>query len=222
MKSAVVLLSGGLDSTVNFFAALNDGLQVKLAVTFNYGQRAAEREIAAAAQICNHAKIPHQVIGLPWLKNITNTALVNLNENVPQGANVKIDDYEQSMSTAKSVWVPNRNGVFLNIAAALAEANGADYVIPGFNFEEAQTFPDNSHEYLEQTTKALSFSTANKVQAHCYTVKMNKTQIVQFAKTLDVPFKLIWSCYMDGQVPCGTCESCQRLGRALQQNEQTL
>lgn len=218
--NAVVLLSSGLDSTVNLYAAIESGLNVKLALTFDYGQRAAQREIEHAAQIAGQVRVPHEVVNLPWLKNITHSSLVNRSEVVPTGSQVSIDSFEQSTVTAKAVWVPNRNGIFLNVGAAYAETLNAEYLIPGFNIEEAQTFPDNSADFLAAATHAFSFSTANKVKTKCLTTAMNKTEIVRFGKKLGVPFELVWPCYFGDAETCGQCESCLRFQRAMGQGEQ--
>ncbi|HEY1078521.1 MAG TPA: 7-cyano-7-deazaguanine synthase, partial [Bdellovibrio sp.] len=160
-KKVVVLLSAGLDSTVNAYEAIKHHHEVVLALTFNYGQRAAKKEIEAAAKIAAHLKIPHKVVDLPWFKDFNKSSLLVEDQEVPTGAQVSIDNLERSEETAKSVWVPNRNGIFLNIAAAYAEALGAHAVIPGFNAEEAVTFPDNSKEFMEQATRSMKYSTSN-------------------------------------------------------------
>lgn len=213
-SSSVVLLSSGLDSTVNLFEA-RAVTNVVLALTFDYGQRASIREIDRAAKIARHAGVPHQVVSLPWFKDFTKTSLVDRSQIVPTKNQVSIDDLKTSNDTAKAVWVPNRNGIFLNIAAAFAEGLGAEIIVPGFNAEEAVTFPDNTGEFLEATTGALAFSTANHVQARCFTTKLNKTEIVRRGRALAVPFDLIWPCYFAEQAPCGECESCQRFSRAM-------
>lgn len=219
MSSAVVLLSSGLDSTVNLYAALNKNIDVKLALTIDYGQRAAAKEISQARLIAAQTNVPHQVVEISWLKNITKTALVNRGMAVPTGTDVSIDDFTVSTESAKAVWVPNRNGIFLNIAAAFAETLKAEQIIPGFNLEEATTFPDNSADFLNATDKALSFSTATKVITKCFTTSLNKNQIVKLGKTLNVPFDLIWPCYFGEEKICGTCESCQRYRRAIAEAE---
>lgn len=211
---SVVLLSSGLDSTVNLYEAKQVS-DVVLSITFDYGQRAAEREIQSAARLSNKLDVAHKVLRLDWFKDFTQTSLVNHSEKVPTSSNVKIDDLKQSGVTAKAVWVPNRNGIFLNIAAAFAEGLKADWIVPGFNEEEAATFPDNSQGYLESATKAFEFSTSNKVQVRCFTTQMTKTQIVARGKELKVDFDLIWPCYFGGPKPCGECESCQRYKRAV-------
>jgi len=214
MKSAIVILSGGLDSSANL-ALANDELDVKMAITFDYGQRAATKEIAAASALCRHYTIKHKVISIPWVSEFGKSALIDPSQNVPT-SEVKIDDPSASVKTASKVWVPNRNGIFLNIAAGFAEALECSFVIPGFNLEEAATFPDNSQGFIDALIHSFSFSTANHVQVKCYTIGMMKTEILKIAMTKKLPIDLLWPCYLDGQNWCGECESCQRSKRAFQ------
>ncbi len=214
--SSVVLLSSGLDSTVNLYEA-RERSEVCLALTFDYGQRAAEREISHAKKITAQLNIPHKVIRLDWFKDFTKTSLVDRSKRVPTES-VKIDSLQASLETAEAVWVPNRNGIFLNIGGAFAEGLGAKWLVPGFNVEEAATFPDNSQAYLEACTDAFRFSTKNKVEVKCFTTSLDKTQIVARGKQLKVPFDLIWVCYLGEERPCGDCESCRRYNRALMAN----
>jgi 7-cyano-7-deazaguanine synthase len=212
-KRSVVLLSSGLDSTVNLFEAKQKS-EVLLALTFNYGQRAAIREVERAARIAKCAEVRHQVIDLTWFADFTKTSLVNRGASVPTKKSVSIDDLKVSHETAKAVWVPNRNGIFLNVAAGFAEGVGADWIVPGFNAEEAATFPDNTDDFLKAATASFRFSTANHVEAMCFTTALNKTQIVRRGRLLGAPFELMWPCYFAGENPCGECESCQRFIRA--------
>lgn len=210
---SVVLLSSGLDSTVNLYEA-REKSRVVLALTFNYGQRAAERELERAEQIAEGAGIPHKILDLRWFSEFTKTSLINRDSTVPTGKSISIDDLNQSNETAKAVWVPNRNGIFLNIGAAFAEGLGAKWIVPGFNIEEGATFPDNTQGYLDALTGAFKFSTSNHVEAKCFTTHLNKTQIVRRGRELGAPFNLMWPCYFSGDEACGECESCQRFARA--------
>jgi 7-cyano-7-deazaguanine synthase len=202
----VAILSGGLDSTVSLAAATRK-MDVVLALTFDYGQRAAKRERDASAKIAKHYKIPHRVIAIPWLAALTSTALVN------RGARLPVN--EMSERSAKAVWVPNRNGVFIEIAAAHAESLGATRLITGFNKEEAVTFPDNSPAYVRAVNHALSFSTANGVRVVSFTSTLEKKGIVNLGRRLNAPLRFIWPCYEGGRRWCGECESCLRSLRAL-------
>lgn len=216
MKS-VVLLSAGMDSAVNLYAAAQKG-QVLLALTFNYGQKAAAQEMKKAQALAQSLDIPHKVLDLSFFKDFGRSSLIVEKMEIPSGSQVQMDDLQQSQKTAQSVWVPNRNGIFLNIAAGFAEALEADCIVPGFNKEEAATFPDNSSDFMLASTKAFSFSTNNKVQVQCFTTALDKTQIVKMGKELDLDFSKIWPCYHSFQKWCGQCESCQRSRRAFKAN----
>jgi 7-cyano-7-deazaguanine synthase len=211
-KRSVVLLSSGLDSTVNLYEAKQKS-EVVLALTFNYGQRAAVRELDRAAKIAKHAGVRHQSVDLPWFSEFTKTSLVNRGADIPTKA-VSIDDLKVSHETAKAVWVPNRNGILLNVAAGFAEGLNAEWIVPGFNAEEAATFPDNTNDFLKALSASFRFSTANHVEAICFTTALNKTEIVRRGRLLGAPFELMWPCYFAGETPCGECESCQRFRRA--------
>jgi 7-cyano-7-deazaguanine synthase len=187
--------------------------KVLLCLTFDYGQRASQREIDNAKKQCLAFGVPHKMVDLKWFSEFTNTSLVSQKMNVP--TQVKIDNLKASQESAKAVWVPNRNGIFLNIAAGFAEGLGASNIIVGFNKEEAATFPDNTQEYLETLNAAFEYSTANKIKVKCYTTNMDKTQIAKRARELKVNFDLVWPCYMGKEKICGECESCSRYLRAM-------
>lgn len=211
MRKAIVLLSSGLDSTVNLYKAIKD-LDVVLALHFNYGQRAAKQERLHAEKTAAKLKIPFKVVDLPWFNHFSDNSLTNADKAVV--TNVEIGSLEASRESAKNVWVPNRNGIFLNIAAAFAEQLKAQYVIPGFNAEEGATFPDNTPEYMSALDKSFQFSTSNQVKTICFTVNMNKPEIYSLGKELGVDYSLVWPCYQSFDKPCGVCESCLRFKNA--------
>ena len=219
-KHAVALLSGGLDSTTAIALALEAGFTIDLALTFDLGQRAANREIAHASQLALHFGIPHRILPLPWFQNLGRKGgLLATDSQLPHPTLADLNDDAFSHRSAKAVWVPNRNGIFIEIAAGMAEDLGADHVLVGFNLEEANTFPDNSVAYLESLTNSLSFSTANQVRIISPTAYMNKDEIVKQAIAVHVPLEKLWSCYDSGDNMCGRCESCMRLKRAFFANE---
>lgn len=215
MKS-IVLLSGGLDSTVSLAHAMRDS-EVDLCLTFDYGQRAANREKKAAAALAAHYKVEHLIVNLPYLREITQTALVRSDLDLPEPDRAGLDDFAASSATAAAVWVPNRNGIFINIAAAFAESRHCGFVVAGFNSEEATTFPDNSRDFVVAANHALSFSTMNKVKVVSYTQYLDKVEIIKLGLKLGVPFEHVWSCYRGYDKMCGNCESCQRFKRASEQ-----
>jgi len=210
---SIVLLSGGLDSAVSLACALRES-EINLCLTFDYGQRAAQSEIKAAAALAAHYRLRYQVIEIPFLKEITGTALVKHELDLPEPVITALDDQIASNATAAQVWVPNRNGLFINIAAAFAESYDAQLVVTGFNREEAATFPDNSTSFVKSINDALNYSTLNKVRVVSYTQRLDKVDIVKLGIKMSVPFQHIWSCYRGGEKMCGRCESCLRLKRA--------
>lgn len=213
-KKAIVLLSGGLDSTVNLFES-HEALLVDLVLTFDYGHRASRREIQCAQSLCHKLGLKHQVVEVPFFRDFTKSSLVNRDVQLPQGKSVNINDFRKCAETAKQVWVPNRNAIFINIAAAFAEDRGCDYVVVGFNVEEAQTFPDNTQEFLDCVDKSLAYSTSNQVKMKCFTTRKNKTEIVRRAMELGIDFEELWPCYASDEKWCGECESCLRFERAI-------
>ena len=90
----------------------------------------------------------------------------------------------------------------------------ADFIIVGFNKEEAATFPDNSKAYIDAVNSSLSYSTKNKAKVKCYTHDMVKNEIAQIIVKEEVPWDSIWPCYHAGEKICGECESCKRFLRA--------
>lgn len=192
-------------------------MDVKLAITFDYGQRAAQKEIRQASLIASYFGIKHRSLILPWFREFDSALLKP--GNLPRPANNDLNNLHYTSKSAKAVWVPNRNGIFIECAAAFAEENDIQNLILGFNEEEAVTFPDNTKEYMEAINHAMSFSTSNKVKVVSPTAPLNKKEIVRKANEANFPFELLWSCYEGKEKMCGTCESCMRLKRALNENE---
>ncbi len=218
ITKSLALLSGGLDSTAALLLAQKSST-IALALTFDYGQKSAAQEMRASQKICKTYGIPHQTLSIDFLK-VANHPLFNATQRSPIVAENELDNPTVTQKSAQAVWVPNRNGVFINIAASLAEAQNIEQIVVGFNIEEAKTFPDNSESYIESLNKAFSYSTQNSVQVISPTVTLNKTQIVKKLTEIDFDFSLLWSCYAADVKMCGVCESCQRLKRALAQNQQ--
>lgn len=212
MTKGIILLSGGLDSLVSLGIGI-EKYGISLALTFDYGQKAVEQEISTSKNICNYYKIEHKVIKLDWLKEVTHTALVS-NEDLPEG----IDNPEQS---AKSVWVPNRNGLFLNIAGSFADGNDYDYIIIGANKEEGQTFPDNTQEFIDKINAEFEYSTQKHPKVVAPLINSDKNDIVKLALEHKIPLEFVRSCYASGEKHCGKCESCTRLKNALIANGDT-
>lgn len=216
MKKSILILSGGLDSTVSSWI-VREKTQPLLALTFDYGQRASLREQEASRKVAQQLSVPHRILSLPWLSELTSTALVNHEKEVPCLREEDLNDQATTLKSASSVWVPNRNGLFLNIAAAFAESLEADLVVTGFNAEEGNTFPDNSAPFVEIGNQFFSYATQRHIRVESYTLHWNKTEIVKKAMALNIELKDLWFCYEGGEVPCRRCESCLRAFRAFRE-----
>ena len=204
MNNGIVLLSGGLDSYVSLDIAFRKA-KVGLALIFDYGQKAFKEECDSAIQIANSYNIEYKIVQLPFLKEIIDNALVNpLNNN---------------FNELDSVWIANRNGLFLNIAASYCDKFGYDFIVFGANKEEAQKFSDNSVEFVEKINECFKFSTIKQPKVFAPCLNFDKIEIINYAIDNNLSFKLLKSCYRDGDVSgmkhCGTCMSCKYLKNAL-------
>ena len=209
--NSVVLLSAGLDSTVAFKHAYDQCKEV-LCLTFDYGQQAAAKETLCAARICDKFDVPHEVIELPWIARFGG-ALVGTSE-LPQIEEHELDS-EKAVETARGVWVPARNLIFMAIAAGYAENYDYDFITVGLDFEEARTFPDNTLEFVERFNRVLEYGTISDLKIDAPLIHMNKVDIVRLGVLNGAPLELSWSCYRSGDLPCGVCESCLRRARAF-------
>ena len=211
---ALALISGGLDSVVAAWAA-RDEFGIVAALTFDYGQRAASREVEAARRVAAKLECRHIVVGLPWLGELGQSALTESGVDMPAPAPGELDDADLAKASAEAVWVPNRNGVFLNGAAAYAETLRCGRIVCGFNVEEAATFPDNSEAFMAAADRFFELSTLRHPRVVSPTARLTKQEIVALGTRLGAPLDDVWSCYEGGDEHCWQCESCQRLKRAL-------
>ena len=216
MTNAIILLSGGLDSVVSLASIRSEYSEI-LALTFNYGQKSFIAEKNAAEKIAAFYNIKHKIIDLGWLSEISTSSL-NTIMDVPSLSVSDLEQVELTHKSSKSVWVPNRNGLFVNIAGTFAEALGYDVVIIGANKEEALTFKDNSIEFINAINNSYKNSMNKTVKLIAPLIELNKSEIVNKGIKLNIPFDLINSCYVSNINHCGQCESCVRLIRALEQN----
>ncbi len=217
-NKAIILLSGGLDSVVSLAEAIDNGIHFELALTFDYGQKAFQKEFDSSKKIADYYKIKHECIKLDWLQKITNTSLVSEQE-IPDVKESDLDDKTITNNSMKNVWIPNRNGLFINIAAAYADSYNYDYIVFGANKEEAATFSDNSKQFIDAMNEVLKTSTNYDIKVLAPLIGLDKNAIVKKALELKAPLEKINSCYSSNTGKhCGQCESCNRLKRALQNN----
>ena len=203
-RPAVVLLSGGLDSTTALYAARRDGKE-PLCLTVSYGQL-HEKEILSARRIADALKLEHWIIplSLPWGGSVLTDPQIAL----PKGRN----ELEMSREIP-ATYVPARNSIFLSLAASLAETKGADSIYFGANALDYSGYPDCRPAFIEAFEALLARGTqagseGKKIRIAAPLLKLSKGEIVKLASELGVPFEWTWSCYEGGEFPCGECDSC--------------
>lgn len=205
MKKAVVLLSGGLDSTTVLAMAIAEGFS-PLGLSFIYGQR-HDRELDSARAVAAHYGIAHQVTTLDL--SMFDSSLIHREQPVPSGRRLSEMDKD-----IPSTYVPARNLIMLSVAAGLCESVGAERIYIGANAVDYSGYPDCRPEFFQAFQEVLRKGTKAGVDGKAIGVltplmSMSKADIVRQAMALDVPLHLTWSCYAGGEKACGTCDSCQ-------------
>lgn len=205
-KVAVVLLSGGLDSSIAMAIAIGEGYQVH-ALTVDYGQRHS-RELQAAKAVAAHYGAEHKEVRVD-LTAFGGSALTDDSIDVPS------DTPEAEIGEdIPPTYVPARNTVLLSMALAWAEALDADAIFIGANSVDYSGYPDCRPEYLDAMQRVADLGTKRGVDGDPITIvapilAYTKSDIVAKGIELDVPLDLTWTCYTGGTLACGRCESCQ-------------
>jgi len=226
-KRAIVLFSGGLDSTACLYWAKKNYEKVEI-ISFQYGSREDKVIEKVAKKFAELLNVDFEIVPLPFLTKLSkkaNSALFFDGSTLPTFKTFdELNDKELTEKAAKAVWIPARNLVFIAIAASIADSylEPAD-IIFGANKEEAQTFPDNTTTFVKRMNKALELSCLNKVRLISPFGKMNKKEIVKFLNENNAAISYSSSCYNvhnwtgNGEpIHCGHCESCVRRKRAFQ------
>lgn len=204
MKRAVVLLSGGLDSSTCLYWAKKQGFRVS-ALLFDYGQR-HRKELECALRLAKKAGAPAQLVrfSLPW----GGSALTDRRIAVPE------DRKAESMSAGiPATYVPARNTIFLSFAFSCADAVGARAVVIGANAVDFSGYPDCRPAYLRAMERAARLGTRSGTEGRAIRVlsplvRLSKAEIIRLGVRLGVPYGLTWSCYKGGRNPCRRCDSC--------------
>ena len=208
---SIALVSGGLDSVVSL-ARAREETDVRLVLFADYGQRAVERERAAGLGVATFYGLPYGEVDLGWMRDLSPAGMRSPGAAWPGSA---ARSEPPRLESLDDVWIPNRNGLLLNTAAAFAESYRCDLIVTGFNREEGVEFPDNRGEYVEAVNRSFEFSTRNGVRVVSYTQDLDKRGIVALGVELKAPLSLVWSCYDAGERMCGRCASCRRLKAAV-------
>src|SRR5947209_3372335 len=205
-QKAVVLLSGGLDSTTALALAHSQGFELHT-LSFDYGQR-HQREIEAAAAVARHYRVRQQKTITIDLRAFGGSALT-ADIAVPHAR--ALDTMAQGIPIT---YVPARNTIFLSFALAYAEVTGANDIFLGINAIDYSGYPDCRPEYIAAYERMANLATKATTQdgrafhIHAPLLSMNKAEIIRHGVSLRVPYELTWSCYEGEDLACGTCDSC--------------
>lgn len=206
MTKAVVLLSGGLDSTTVAAMAKADGKEL-YALSFDYGQRHSKELQCAIAVGRSLGVARHEVLQLP-LGALGGSALTDAAIDVPDAPT------DGSIGDAiPATYVPARNTVFIAFALAYAEVVGADEIHLGVNAMDYSGYPDCRPEYIAAYQQVADLATKQGVESGgprliTPLIDMTKADIVNAGVQAEAPLHLTWSCYRGEGDACGTCESC--------------
>lgn len=206
MSTGLVVLSGGLDSTV-CLALARDGHDSLLAVTFDYGQR-HRIELGRAAMVVALYGAEQLVVRLD-LSAWGGSALTDTAIDVPVAA----PSTPNSNTGIPVTYVPARNLIFLSVAVGIAEARGADAIYLGVNALDYSGYPDCRPEFIAAFQRAADLGLKRGVEGDPVDIRTplidrTKAEIVTLGRSLGAPLHLTWSCYGAGPLPCRDCDAC--------------
>jgi 7-cyano-7-deazaguanine synthase len=211
MSLAVVLMSGGMDSTVCAAIAQNMGFKIA-ALHVNYEQRTQARELRAFHEVADYFKAETRlIVDISYLKAIGGSSLVDKNMDMP-----KADLTHEGVPTT---YVPFRNGNMLAIATSWAEVLKAKAIFIGAVEEDSSGYPDCREEFYKAFQTVIDAGTKPETRVEIITplIHLSKREIVLKGTETGAPLNLTWSCYQSEDKACGECDSCALRLRGFKQ-----
>jgi 7-cyano-7-deazaguanine synthase len=211
MKKAVVLLSGGLDSSVAIHLAKREGFEV-YALSFNYGQK-HNKELECA-------KLTAKKVGAKE-HNIVTLQLNLWGGSSLTDSSMEVEDGNINRTDIPPTYVPARNMVFLSVAASYAEAIGAQDIFIGVSEVDYSGYVDCREEFIAAMELAINKGTVmgaeqgKKIKIHTPFIHKTKAEEILLGEDMNVDWSRTWSCYRGGDKPCGTCDSCLLRAKAF-------
>ena len=216
---ALVLLSGGLDSSVCLGLAVKEyGAGEVLALSVFYGQK-HDKELKAAENIASYYGVRRLTLDLGEIfKDSDCTLLTGSKEEIPHEEYAK--QLEMTGGAPVSTYVPFRNGLFLSSAASVALANGCEVIYYGAHADDAagNAYPDTSVEFNRAMSEAIYLGSGNALRIVAPFIDKSKSDVVAEGLRAGVPFELTWSCYEGHDKACGVCGTCRDRRRAFADN----
>jgi 7-cyano-7-deazaguanine synthase len=210
MKKAVVLLSGGMDSSTCLAIALQN-CDEAATLHLNYGHRTETRELQAYTELSDYYRIEKRlIVDITHLSKIGGSSLTD--------REIPVDKADLDSTLIPTSYVPFRNANILSIAVSWAEVIGFNALYIGAVAEDSAGYPDCSPEFYEAFQKVIDTGTKPETRIKIYTplINMNKQDIVNKGLELKVPLQLTWSCYSENTTACGICDSCVRRLRGFE------
>ncbi len=219
-NNAVVLLSGGLDSTAALAVALKN-FEYVVGLSILYGQK-HKKELQSAKDVAEHYQILHYIIDLTNVFQFAdNPLLQNSSKRIPNKSYA--EQIAENGAGRVSTYVPFRNGVFLSVATAFADSmfpNEEVVIYYGAHKDDAagEAYADCSDEFIYNINNAINVGTYGNISLEAPFKNYNKAEVVQTGLVLNAPFHLTWSCYKGTDKPCGECATCIDRAAAFRAN----
>jgi len=213
-RKALVLFSGGIDSTTALYWARGRYAEVS-ALSFDYGQR-HRVELLLARRLTRRLGLPVKRLKVN-LRQVGGSALTDPSASLP-----RFSRREDIGPGVPPTYVPFRNGIFLALAAAWAEANGIDDIVCGFNTIDSPSYPDTNASFVRAMQKAINLGTTiaskgRNIRIVAPFIGMKKSEIIRLGLSLGADYSFSISCYGGGEVPCRRCSSCLLRKRAWEE-----
>ena len=196
----ILLLSGGMDSTVALWHTLAQGHEVVACLGIDYSSKHNAKELPMARWQAEKAGVPFQITDLTFMNNLFQSDLLKSGGEIPEG------HYEEE--NMKSTVVPFRNGILLSVAAGFAESVGAEGLVIAAHSGDHTIYPDCREDFLAPMSQAISTGTYADVQVLRPFVNVRKEDIATIGHELGVDFTHTWSCYKGLDLHCGKCGTC--------------
>lgn len=195
---ALVVLSGGMDSTTALSAAVElHGSKEVATITFNYGSKHNAKENVAAKNVADYYQVSNKLVQLPFVNELFKSDLLSSGGEIPEG--------HYAEDTMRRTVVPYRNAIMLSIAAGYASSIGANQLVLGNHAGDHAVYPDCREEFTKPFKQALLHGDWNPVSVIRYFENYSKAQIAEMGLKVGTPYHMTWTCYKGGDIACGRC-----------------